>query len=116
MATGEGDYKQAAALYEHAVRLRPDSPQAHFSLASALDQTGELQNAIDHYQKTLELNPGILPAYPALAAALGRANRGTDAVQVAQRGIEVAQQAGDEKTVMQLKELLSSLQARPAGQ
>ena len=116
VATGEGDYKQAAALYEHAVRLRPDSPQAHFSLASALDQTGELQNAIDHYQKTLELNPGILPAYPALAAALGRANRGTDAVQVAQRGIEVAQQAGDEKTVMQLKELLSSLQARPAGQ
>ena len=107
VAAGEGDFKQAATLYEKAARLRPDSPEAHFSLAGALAQIGQLPEAIGHFQKALELNPSMLPAYTALADALAGVNRGVEAAKVAERGIEAARSAGDQKTAAQLQEWLA---------
>jgi tetratricopeptide (TPR) repeat protein len=66
----EENYRDAIAEYEQAVALKPDFAEAHFYLASAhqsLYRPGReddpenemhLQKAIEHYEKSLEVNTG----------------------------------------------------------
>jgi tetratricopeptide (TPR) repeat protein len=85
-------------------------------LAGALVQIGQSQQAINHFQKALELNPNMLLAYAPLADALASANRGDEAVKVAQRGIEAARSAGDQTTAAQLQDWLAHAESRTAKQ
>ena len=60
--------------------------------------------------------PRVLPAYAALANALASANRGDEAVRVAQRGVEAARSLGDQTTVEQLQDWLAHFQSGAAKQ
>jgi tetratricopeptide (TPR) repeat protein len=68
----EEDYRQAIEEYEKAVALKPDFAEAHFYLASSqqsLYRPGKegdenrmrLDQAIEHYEKSLELNKAKTP-------------------------------------------------------
>ena len=63
----EENFKKAIDEYGRAVELAPDMPEAHFYLASSYqalfrpgkddtDNVSRLDNAIEHYQKALDLN------------------------------------------------------------
>jgi tetratricopeptide (TPR) repeat protein len=63
----EENYRKAIELYERAVELKPDMAEAHFYLASSqqalyrpgkddAENTQRLEQAVDHYKKSLELN------------------------------------------------------------
>lgn len=51
-----GKYKEAVKDFSEAVRLRPQWAQAHYALALALSETGELKGAIEEFQQVLKLN------------------------------------------------------------
>ena len=68
----EENYRDAIAEYEQAVALKPDFAEAHFYLASAhqaLFRPGRedeenqmhLRKAIEHFEKSLEVNEGDTP-------------------------------------------------------
>jgi tetratricopeptide (TPR) repeat protein len=68
----EENYRRAIDEYQKAVQLRPDFAEAHFYLASShqsLFRPGKegdenkmrIQNAIEHYEKALELNKANTP-------------------------------------------------------
>jgi len=68
----EENYRQAIGEYERAVQLKPDFAEAHFYLASSEqslyrpgregDENKErLQKAIEHYEKSLEVNKANTP-------------------------------------------------------
>src|SRR5512134_1636006 len=63
----EENYRKAVDFYEPAVELKPDVAEAHFYLASSNqslyrpgkegdENTLRLDNAIEHYEKSLEVN------------------------------------------------------------
>lgn len=52
-----GKIEQAVNIFEHNVKMYPDSANAYDSLAEGLLKAGQKQQAIEHYRKSLELNP-----------------------------------------------------------
>lgn len=50
-------YREAADIYRHLGTLNPSDPAIHLELASTAQLAGELQLAIDAYEKFLKLSP-----------------------------------------------------------
>ena len=70
----QGDIAGAVEAFQDAVRLQPDSADAHYTLGLALSRTpGRLDDAVAQYREALRLAPGDSAAQGALDAALQRA-------------------------------------------
>jgi predicted O-linked N-acetylglucosamine transferase (SPINDLY family) len=78
---------EAIAEFEAATRLAADDAEAHFDLGNAYYATGEFQDAIDCYQKALELRQGHVPAWAALRKALGSAGKNGEAIALLKRAM-----------------------------
>lgn len=71
----EGDLDAAIAEYREAVKLRPDYDNAHFWWGVASERLGNLREAVNHYNKTLEINPQHRRARQALDDAIMKLGR-----------------------------------------
>jgi tetratricopeptide (TPR) repeat protein len=56
-------WQDSERLFNHALEVVPRNGLAHYHLAGALCQTGELDEAAEHYEKAIEINPRY-PEYP----------------------------------------------------
>ena len=65
---GAGRQKEALAVFTLAVRLYPDSGNAHDSLAEGYEAAGASALAIEHYRRSLALEPGNQHAVEKLKA------------------------------------------------
>jgi superkiller protein 3 len=48
--------------YEQALRINPDDASAHYNLGNALQQIGQLPEAIEQYQQALQIKPDYADA------------------------------------------------------
>jgi Fe-S cluster biosynthesis and repair protein YggX len=89
----------------------PTNELGHFSLGKAYLDAGQTTPAIGAFQRVIELNPNISKVYQLLASALMKENRGEDAVNQLNRGIEVAVKRGDLMPKNEMIALLKELGA-----
>jgi tetratricopeptide (TPR) repeat protein len=87
---------EAASHFAAALVERPDFAEAHYHLAQALSQQHKSKEAIFHYREALRLKPDFADALNELAWILATASdsglrSGTEAVQLAKRACELAQ-------------------------
>jgi len=61
-ALGQGELEQAAAKFQHAIKLQPDSSDAQRYLGVVLEKQGDARGASDAYRKALELNQSDVSA------------------------------------------------------
>jgi Tfp pilus assembly protein PilF len=61
---------EAAAHFEAALQLKPDSAAAHFNYGTALAASGRLDDAVVEYQRALQLRPEYAIAHNNLGTAL----------------------------------------------
>ncbi|MFC1896179.1 tetratricopeptide repeat protein [Thermodesulfobacteriota bacterium] len=54
------------------LRIRPDLEDAHNNLAIALSHKGDIDGAIEHFRKALQINPNYIHARNNLKRALMR--------------------------------------------
>jgi tetratricopeptide (TPR) repeat protein len=66
---GQGRPQEAIGHYEQAVRIKPDSAEAHNNLGNALLQAGKVQEAIQQYEQALRIKPDLVQAQINLARA-----------------------------------------------
>jgi tetratricopeptide (TPR) repeat protein len=52
--------------FEQALRIKPDFAEVHYALATALEQTGRVREAIAHYKQALRIRPDFTDAQNAL--------------------------------------------------
>lgn len=71
----QGDYDQAIASFDQAIKLRPDYSQAFYDRAMSLESKDAYEQAIADYSKRIELKPQDATAYY---------NRGSDRMLVGQ--------------------------------
>jgi tetratricopeptide (TPR) repeat protein len=57
LALQKGELQEAEVKFRHALRLQPNSPVTQHFLGVALEKQGNIDGAIDAYQKAVELNP-----------------------------------------------------------
>jgi Fe-S cluster biosynthesis and repair protein YggX len=73
----------------------PSNVLGHFSLARALADAGELEEAVTTFQRVLQLDPNISRAYQLLGGVLLKLNRRDEAIVQYTRGVTIAHERGD---------------------
>jgi tetratricopeptide (TPR) repeat protein len=69
---------------------RPGWALAHFNLANALKDVGEPQQAVDHFERSLALDPPFKPAiYNNMALALGAMNRNEEVLKSYHKALDI---------------------------
>ena len=81
-----GNRDEALADYRKALELDPKCASAHFNLAVARLQSGQLEDAESHYRETLSLKP-TASAHNGLAYVLNRQGRTDEAIAEYQNAI-----------------------------
>jgi tetratricopeptide (TPR) repeat protein len=69
-ALDQGDLDQAAGKFRHAIKLQPESSEAHRYLGVVLENQGDIGGASDAYEKAIDLNPGDVEARQSLQRVL----------------------------------------------
>lgn len=69
-AHARGDYKKAIELYEAAIKLKPEFPEAEFQRAMALLFTNHKAQAIEGFNRAAELRPDWAMAYAKFGSQL----------------------------------------------
>ena len=63
----KGEFQEAEAKFEHAIKLQPKSSAAQHFLGIALEKEGNAEAAIAAYQKAIDLNPSDVSSRQSLA-------------------------------------------------
>ncbi len=82
-------YSDSDTLWWTTISKNPDSWMAHNNIAISLAHKGRVQEAIDHYDKALELNPGYGEAHYNLANSLLLLGRVEEAVAHYEKALEI---------------------------
>ena len=72
-------YRTPLGLWQDTVAKRPNGANAQSNLGSALYVQGRIPEALQHYERALQLNPGLVTAHFDYALALIQAGRLTEA-------------------------------------
>ncbi|MET0622953.1 MAG: tetratricopeptide repeat protein [Pyrinomonadaceae bacterium] len=89
-AHGKKDYERALELYEEALQLRPDFPEAEFQKAGALVALKRLPEAEKSYRRAMELRPTWSLSHAALGLLLVRTEgREREAEPLLRRALEL---------------------------
>ncbi len=72
LLTQPGRQREAIAEYESALRLKPAYGQAHFNFGVALAASGDLAQAVTHFDAAFRILPPDASAHLSVAALLGR--------------------------------------------
>ena len=75
-----GYWKNSTTLYEHAASVTERNDLAHYNLADIYYEAGRFVEAIDHFQKALNINPNDAEAHNALGLALTKLGRFDEAI------------------------------------
>src|SRR4029077_18776632 len=92
-ALQSGDYPTARKQFETAIRLNPDSPEAHNYLGWVLYATVEIKPAIAEFETAIRLEPSLAEAHVNLSAALAQANDPPGATREAREAIALTPQS-----------------------
>jgi Flp pilus assembly protein TadD len=84
-----GQFPEALAHYEQALRLNPDYAEAHYNLGIELAQAGRNEEAIAQFEQAVRIRPDYAEAHYNLGAALGRAGRISDAIEHLQQAVRI---------------------------
>jgi len=97
------------AALETLVDQDPGNTFTRYALAMEYSRLGEFAQAVEHYQKVIETNPGYLAAYFHQGQALEKAGRIEEARGAYRLGIDAATRAGDFKTLSEIEGALEAL-------
>jgi len=104
-----GKSKQALVHFSEALRLNPNNAEAHYSFALALAEQRDLDQALKHYSIAVRLKP-IVDTSPMLhyllAMNYGEARQFRQASLSAQKALDLAHAAGDQKLAQEIKKWL----------
>lgn len=100
---------QAIVAYKKAAALAPDEADAHVNVAGLLLRERRIDEAAQHAEQAIRINPGLGEAYMNLGLARQIQGRATEATAVYQRGLKAAETAGRTDLAMQFRKRMEIL-------
>ena len=82
-------WQNSQSLWTHAIACTSDNAIAHTNLAQAFFKKGKMDEAIEHYQKALQIDPNQAVAHSALGLAFLKKGRLDEAVAHLQKALEI---------------------------
>jgi len=91
------------------VAQNPGDSFARYGLAMACASAGDYAQAVEHYQKLLEVNPKYVAAYYHGGQSLEKLGKLEEARELYRRGIHISTEIGDLHTRSELEAVLDLL-------
>lgn len=85
-----GYWRDSLALWNHAIDVTKNNYLAHYNLGGAIDKIGKTEQAIDHYQQSLAINPLQPEVYMSLGNALIKQKKDHEAQLNFQKAVRLA--------------------------
>jgi tetratricopeptide (TPR) repeat protein len=85
----KGNYRLAISLYEKALKIIPEFPEAEYQRGSAFVSVGELENAEAAFRKAIELRDDWSLAYAGLGSVLVSRDKLEEAEKILAKAIEL---------------------------
>jgi Fe-S cluster biosynthesis and repair protein YggX len=101
------------AQFENMAAADPDNDMAHFSLGNAYLQAGRAAEAAACFERCISINPDLSKAYQLAGEAMIKAGWTDKAVDMLNKGYEVAASKGDLMPRDAIAELLRSIGREP---
>ncbi len=79
----------------------------------ALAKAGRIQEAIDQFKQTLQLEPNRLPTYRSLALAYAQLQHPAEAIATAQKALDLARSTGQTPLAEQIENWLTKYRDQP---
>lgn len=83
------DYASELAIWQDTLAKRPDNPRAHYNLAWVLACMGQNAQAIQHYERALQLDPNHAMSENNLGLTLAAMGRVQDAIPHLERALQL---------------------------
>ena len=88
-AHARGDFDRALALYEEALKVRPEFPEAEFQKGTALLSLNRIAEAEPSFRRAIELRKNWALPYSALGILLTRLNRDAEALPLLNQALQL---------------------------
>ena len=82
-------WRDTESLWRHALTIEPDNDVAHAGLAGILLTRGQVDEAIEHYQRAIALRPGNAAAQHGIAMAFATEHRTDEAIEHWQKSLSI---------------------------
>lgn len=105
--------EQRIAQFENMAAADPDNDMAHFSLGNAYLQAERSAEAAASFERCIAINPDMSKAYQLAGDAMIKAGWADKAVDVLNKGFEVAASKGDLMPQNAIAELLKTIGREP---
>jgi Flp pilus assembly protein TadD len=80
-------WRTTQTLFEHTVRVEPDSWVAHYNLGVEANRTGRYDDAVARFRETIRLSPNFADAYNGLGSVLASRGHTDEAIANYQRAL-----------------------------
>jgi tetratricopeptide (TPR) repeat protein len=87
----------------------PNDPFARYGLAMEYSKLGQIETALQQFNKLLELHPDYTNGYFMAAQTLAKADRTDEAKAMLNKGIESAQRTGNRHALSEMTAMLDEL-------
>lgn len=94
------------------LRRGQDSALLRFSLGSEYRAAGQNEEAVRHFEKAVELDPGYSAAWKLLGRCLAALQREDEAIAAWREGIATAEAKGDRQAAKEMAVFLKRLEKR----
>lgn len=84
-----GRLKRAKSAYRQILTKHPQSPEAHFQMAVLLHDEDDLEGAVRHFQRLVDISPKLAEVHFNLGTMLGRLGREQEASESFRRAIDL---------------------------
>ncbi len=102
--------------FEKLLAAGQDSALLRFGLGVAYQKAGDVDRAVEHLARAVEMDSGYSAAWKAYGKALAEAGRAAEAMDAYRRGIAAAETRGDIQAAREMSVFLKRLQkARESG-
>jgi tetratricopeptide (TPR) repeat protein len=82
-------YESSLALWTDVVKKSPNKVRAHSNLGEALLKQGELDKAIEHYHKALQIDPNYSETHFNLGSALAKLGKSNEAIAYYHKALQI---------------------------
>lgn len=88
----------------------PGDSFTRYAIALEYVSVGDIEQGISYLQDLVERDPGYVPSYQQLGYLYSETDRKDDAIEILQRGIEIARQAGDPHAASEMQDAIDELE------
>ncbi len=83
-------FQNSQTLFNHALTVTENNYEAHFQLGMALEEQGQFEQALDHYQKAIKIKPDHLKSLNGMGVLLVKMEQLDEAIEYLEKAKDVA--------------------------